>query len=517
MAIFDGLARDVRFAWRSFRRTPLVALTIVATVGLGLGLVTAVFTVLNLYVFRVDAVHRPHELFAVERDRSASAEPARFTRLEYETFLRETAVFSDAFAQTSDFDAWIEGRRMEGALVTGNFFHVLGVGAARGRVLTPDDDQPGGPAVMVLSHRAWARQFASDPGVLGRTVRVNDAPFRVVGVMPDGFRGLTVAPLDFWAPLAIAAPFRLAHDGRDAADHLDIVGRLAPGVAEGQAEAQVQAWDIRRAAARGAERPATRLTLEPRLGTVSQPAEVLLVFAPLFFAFGLVLLIGCANVANLLFGRAVARQREIGIRLAIGASRRRIIWQLLAESLLLAVVAAAIGFGVSRLALAAVVYAVTNTFPPELGDIRIDAPAADWRVALFLAGGAIVSTLFFALAPALQSTRLDLVRAIRGEVVRSARPGRARDALIALQVAGSALLLISAAVFLRSSWAAATVDPGIRTSDTLNVAVLDENRRAAVLDVVRRDPGVVSMAASWPGGPLGGRAAAAEGLARTTN
>ena len=231
---------------------------------------------------------------------------------------------------------------------------------------------------------------------------------------------------------------------------------------------------------------------------------------PLFFAFGLILLIGCANVANLLLARAVARQREIGIRLAIGASRRRVVCQLLTESLLLALVSAALAFGISRLVLEAVVYTVMSTLPSDIGDIRLAVPPADWRVALFLVAGAMVSTLFFALAPALQATRFELVRAIRGEVVRDARPGRARDALVALQVTASVLLLICAAVFLRSSWAAATVDPGIRTADTVNVSILNEQRRGAILDVVTSEPLVASVAASWPGG-LGGRAAFADG------
>ncbi len=191
-ALLDSVVRDVRYAFRSFRRAPLVALTIVATVGLGLGLVTVVFTILNAYLFRVDEVRNPHELFAVERQRSADAEPATFTRAQYDALVRETDVFSDAFATTPDVTAWIEGRRREGRLVTGNFFHVLGVSAERGRTLTPSDDEPGRPPVIVLSHRAWSQHFASDPGVLDRTVLLNGASFQVVGVMPEGFRGLEV-------------------------------------------------------------------------------------------------------------------------------------------------------------------------------------------------------------------------------------------------------------------------------------------------------------------------------------
>jgi predicted permease len=508
-ALLEGVVRDVRYAFRSFRRTPLVALTIVTTVGLGLGLVAAVFTILNAVIFRADEVRDPHELFAVERQRTANAEPEGFTRPQYDALVRETSVFSDAFAMGPDTDSWIEGRRMEGSLVTGNFFQVLGVSAARGRTLTPSDDEPGGARAVVLSHRAWSRHFASDPAVLGRIVLVNGAPFHVVGVMPEGFRGLTVAAPDFWAPLSLLGEFRRSLQGREDAVGIHIIGRLEPGLSRGQALAELRVWDSRRAAETSGERPAGNLVLEPRQGTIPLSAEAALLFAPLFLAFGLILLIGCANVANLLLARAVARQREIGIRLAIGAARRRIIWQLLTESLLLALVSAALGFGISRLVLTVAVYAVTSTWAPAFGDIRLAVPPADWRIALFLVTGANVSTLFFALAPALQATRLELVRAIRGEVVRDARPGRARNALVALQVAASVLLLICSVVFLRSTLAAASVDPGIRTADIVIVGVLNEQMRGSLLDVVTSEPSVASVAASWPGG-LGGRAAFVE-------
>jgi len=517
LGLVDGLVRDVLYAGRSIRRAPLVSLTIVTTVAIGLGLVAVVFTLLNEVIFRVDQVRNPHELFAVERQRSAEAAPTSFARSQYDALIRETSAFSDAYAIT-DVNSRIDGRRMEGSLVTGNFFHVLGVSAARGRTLTPSDDEREDARVIVLSHRAWSRYFASDPGVLTRSVVVNGSPFQVVGVMPEAFRGLTVAAPDFWAPLPAVGRFRRVDAGRDRSVGIGIVGRLKPGLSREQALAELRVWDSQRPAESSLERPApskaegraSNLVLEPRQGTVPLTADVMLLFTPLFLAFGLILTIACANVANLLLARGVTRQREIGIRLAMGAGRRRIIRQLLTESLLLALVSAALAFGISRIVLTAAVDVVTNTWAPAIGDIRLAVPPADWRVALFLVGGAMVSTMCFALAPALQATRVELVRAMRGEVVRDARPGRARNALVAVQVTASVLLLICSAIFLRSAWGAATIDPGVRTVDTVFVSIANEQARGALLEAVKSEPPVVSVAASWPGALGGGRAAFAE-------
>ena len=491
IGVVDDLTRDILYAFRTFRRAPLTAITIVATVALGLGLITVVFTIYNIAFLRVDAVRNPGELFAVERPTAPGADASLpFTRAEYDAIRRETAVFTDAFAMLRALRTRIDGRPLTAALVTGNFFPVLGVRAALGRPLTPDDDErSAGRPVIVLSHRGWNKLFAGDPLVIGRSVRVNGLPYEIVGVMPDGFRGLGIGPPDYWAPLALAGQFRDDYAGSEAKIPIDVVGRLKPGMSPESAAAALTVWASGRIDLETSPGRPASIRLRPRQGTSPDDAgEALLVFSPIFFAFGLILMIGCANVANLQLARGVSRQREIGIRLSLGASRRRIIRQLLTESLILALAAAACGLAVSRLFLAGAVYAATTTMPPEIAEqLNVGAPAADWRVVVFLVAGAIVATVFFALVPALQATRLELVRTIRGDVTRDARPDRARHALIAVQVGASALLLICAAIFLRSAFAAATVNPGVRTSDTLMVNIVNEARRAVLLQAVSAD------------------------------
>jgi predicted permease len=498
----DDTARDVVYALRTFKRAPFVAFTIVSTVALGLGLVTVAFTLLNALLFRVDAVPDVHEMFAVERPQTSDGERQRFTRAQFDALRRETDVFTDAYAEATDVDSLLDGRLIFGTFVTGNFFQVVRVAAAMGRRLMPADDElSGGQPVMVLSHRGWDRLFARDPAILGRRLLVNGISFEIVGVMPKEFRGLTVAPDDYWAPLSMLGHVRPIHRGRDANVGVDIIGRLKPGLSWQTARAGLAIWDTRQSKRSPIERGASNITLVPKRGTLELTLETVLVFAPLFFAFGLILLIGCANVANLLLARAVARQREIGIQLSLGATRPRIVRQLLTESLLLALAAAAAGFAISRVVLQAIISAVMTSMAADLGDIRLSVPDADWRVLLFLIVGAGVSTMFFGLVPALNATRIEPVRTLRGEVVGGARPGRVRNVLIGLQVCASALLLISAAVFLRGAFAAATFDPGVRTSDTIVVQIASEPNRSAIVQALTAEPSVAAVAATWPDAP----------------
>jgi predicted permease len=497
-AVVDNTIRDVQYALRAFAKAPLAAFTIVVTVAIGLGVVAVLFTIFNTLIFRVDQVPDIAEMYAVERTPSASGDGSALTRPIFEAMRADTQVFTDAYATVPGIVLHVDGRRMAVMLVTGNFFQVVRVSPVLGRGFMPADDaRSGGNPVIVLSDKGWDRHFNRDPNVLGRTVLVNGAPFEIIGVTAAGFRGLEVNAPDAWAPLSQLGQFRPADRGREDAAGVEIVGRLKRGVSKDNARAQLAAWDSNQSADT-VDRRSTNLDLLPRRGTVPQPLEAIALFAPLFVAFGLILMIGCANVANLLLARGVARQREIGIRLSLGASRRRIVRQLMTESVLLATVAAAVGYLISRLALEGAVYWTLRTMPVDIGDINLNVPAADWRVAVFLVIGAVAATGFFALMPALQATAIDPVRTLRGELVKDARPGRARNVLIGVQVFASALLLICAGVFLRSAIASARFDPGLRTADTVLIDIDSEPKRAAMIQAVTSDATITAAAAVRP-------------------
>jgi predicted permease len=495
-AFIDNTIGDLHYALRTFRRAPLASLTIVVTVAIGLGVVAVLFTVLNVLLFRTDSVPDITAIYAVATPQQANGGPSQFTRQRFEALRSETNVFTEAYAALTGVKLRVDGRMMAVNLVSASFFRVVNVNPMIGRALSAaDDDRAGGNPVLVLSDTGWQRHFNRDPNVIGRTVLVTGAPYEIVGVMPEGFRGLEVSAPDFWAPLVRVADFEPEVRGAEDKVGIEIIGRLKPGLSVASARAQLAAWDSNQSAT--TDRTMS-IELLPHRGTVDQPLEAVALFTPLFFAFGLILLIGCANVANLLLARGVARQREIGIRLSIGASRRRIVRQLLTESVLLALAAAAGGYLVSRLALESAVYWAMRTMPVDLGDVNLSVPAADWRVALFLVLAAIAATAFFALVPALHATRIEPVRTLRGELVKDARPGRARNVLIGVQVFASALLLICAAIFLRSAIAAAEFNPGFRTADTLLFDAFNDNKRDAMLQALANDPTVTAFAGVRP-------------------
>ena len=319
---------------------------------------------------------------------------------------REAGVFSDAFAVLPDVNSRIDGRMMEG-----HYRHRQLLPGARGGRRAREDADAGrrprpGRQVIVLSHSGWSRLFTGDQNVVGRNVLINGFRYEIVGVTPEGFRGLSFAAPDYWAPLSLAGQFRPWLAGREEMAGIDVIGRLKPGLSERTALAGLAVWDSGGGAAIPPGRGAPNISLQPRGTPTPLSPGVLLAFSPLFFAFGLILMIGCANVANLLLARAVSRQREIGIRLSLGASRVRVVRQLLTESLLLALAAAACALAISRIILDVTTSVLMSTMPPELAEmVSLAAPGTDWRVAVFLVVTAIISTVIFGLVPALRATR----------------------------------------------------------------------------------------------------------------
>ena len=477
LAWFETWKQDVRYALRGFRRSPAFVLGVVGAIGLGIGLNTTMFTVFNGYVLRPFAVHDPYGLYGFSWHDKAGRGHS-FSVAQYEDLRRSTATFSDVLAYVS-FVAQVDGRSLFGGLVSGNYFSTLGVGMMHGRPLLPDDNA----AVMVVSYKAWRNKFAGDPDLVGRKVYLRGQPFEVVGITSPGFAGVENLPAGFWVPLQAWSALMEGDDlfGPKQPARLSLIGRLQPGATPESAKAALLPW-LRHAAADAAgvslRLNATPVPLEP---------DTVLSFIPLFTAFGLVLLIACANVSNMMLARALARRREIAIRISLGAARARLVRQLLTESILLALPAALLGFAIAAATLAGAQRLLFATLPPALGKVvAIEGMDPDWHVFLFAVAASTGAALVFGLLPAVQSTRVQLT---------AARPARLRNILVVTQVAVCTLLLISTAVVLRSQGRAAAQPVGLDTRGVWDVRVLSRHQQK-VIDQLAAEPGVEAVAAA---------------------
>jgi predicted permease len=474
------MLRDLRFALRTFRHNPGFAVVAIISLALGIGANAAIFSMAEFLLLRPLPVPHPSGVVVVQaRLRGESVGLFQQAGLSYPDYMdlqKKNKSFSGLTASQYYLFGFAQDKttlpKMKyGALVSGNFFSVLDVSPALGRCFRADEDQvPGRDAVVVLGHDLWENDFASSPDVIGKSVFLNGLPFTVIGVAPEPFRGPIVwMRADLYVPLAMQPALAGAPQQNELEMRgvrvLRVVGRLKPGVSVGQASAEAKLIGQQLAQAY----PETNRTCSLNVGTywqtqIEQYSTPALGYLLTLCLAGVVLLIACANIMNLMLSRASARSREIALRLAIGAGRLRLIRQLLTESLVIAILGGALGLLIAQ--------ASANLFSriripsdiPVVFDFGIDS-----QVLLFVLLVSVASATLFGLAPALQSSKPDLVGALKAGAVAEGRQRRllGRNALVIAQVAGSLLLLVFATQVFRGASVLLSSSIGFRVAHVL--------------------------------------------------
>jgi len=484
--------RDVRYAVRTLVRAPGFTAIIVCTLALGIGANTAIFSLLDQVLLRRLPVKDPERLIQLDDPgtfRGRTMNNRTFSYPMYQDFRDRNDVFSGvlARAQVAATISW-KGRaeRVTGELVSGNFFDVLGTRPHLGRLFTQSDDTtPGGHPVAILGHGYWTRRFGSDPTVLNQSITVNGHPMTVVGVAASGFTGVDVGGAsDVYVPIMMKAQMTPTWNDLDnrRSRWVNIFARLKPGVTMEQADAgmqvlfkQILEQDIKEYTD-ATERFRTRflaktLVLMPGQKGESnirrQFSDSLIVLMAMV---GLLLVIACANVANLLLARATSRHKEVAIRLAVGAGRMRIVRQQLAESLVLALSGGALGLIVASWTGALLIGSLPGASD---GSVTLSSDP-DLRVMSFTLGLSIATALLFGIAPAIQSTRSGVAGTLKDEaggVVGGTGHARVRKGLVVAQVALSVMLLAGAALFARSLYNLRSLDPGFTVDRLLSFGI----------------------------------------------
>jgi predicted permease len=512
----EDMFQDLRFGVRMLMKSPGFALVAVFSLALGIGANSSVFSLLDATLLKPLPVKQPEQLVIV--DVQTPSQPGRgFSLYSYPVFreMREkNTVFSDIFARSGlqmSLSSGGQTERVLGEVLSGNFFSALGVNALLGRLLTEEDDRtPGGSPVAVISFNFWQRRFGADPQIVGQTVSLNSYPFTIIGVAPQGFHGVEVgAAPDVRIPLMMDGQVRPRPGGsifeQRGSWWLSVMARLKPGVSIEQAQAATDTIyqiarepDVRRVTGDTTDDRnfrALRIHLESaKTGASNLSREFSQPLIVLMCMVGVTLLIACLNVANLLLARATARQKEIAVRLALGAGRFRLARQLLTEGFLLSALGGSLGLLFARWGTA-----ILLGFLPQGRALEIKP---DLRMLGFTLGVTMLSALLFGLAPALQATRPNLVPALKNDAVvvtgggRRWEPGRL---LAPLQVALSLVLLVGAGLFARSLRNLKTVDNGYNTDQVVTMA-LDPAQNGYKIEGLRNFYGQLSeRLAALPG------------------
>jgi hypothetical protein len=477
--------RDVRHGVRTFSRNPAFTAAAVVTIALGIGVNTGIFSVLNAVTLRdlpaanadqLVSIHQTVEGRAVAT-RSRSEGENTFSTSEYRTYRDRARTLAGIMGYSPPAIVTLGGealREITGTFVTCDYFEVLQQPLALGPGFSARHCEPGAAPAIVLGHDVWSTAFGADPGIIGREVLLNRQPLTVVGVAPERVHGVDMVLASYFAPIATQPLVQPGFDlySEDAATWLTLIGRKSDETSLEQVRAELAAV----AAQIDRERPPrqTRLTVA-RARYNSEPGdrqETLAVGAVLMTAFGLVLLLACANVANLLLARATGYSREIAVRFALGASRARIVQQLLTESTLISFAGGLLGSVVAMWSVQGLVAFALSTLPPELPALTIDA-RPDLRVLLFALVASLATGVAFGLAPALQASRQDLHSTMKQDAPSAGghrSNTRLQSVLLGVQVSVCMVLMIVAGLLLRGLQATQTVEPGFNYADAVSVS-----------------------------------------------
>jgi predicted permease len=465
------LWQDLRYGFRSLIRKPGFTIVAIIALAMGIGANSAIFSVVNSILLRPLAYHDPEQLVVINHDYPKIDLKASVSAIGYSHY-RDNAQSFESVAATTGGSFNLTGRgepeRLNGALVTHNFFSTLGARPALGRLFLPEEAQPGKNKVVVLGHSFWQRRFGGESDIVNKSIMLNDENYTVVGVMPPSFQfGREIGQvIDLWTPIAFT-PAQLSYNNLTN-EFLFVIARLKPGVVIQQAQAELDtiANSLRQqylpwAATRSEWGLTTESLRELVVGNIRRPLWILMGIV------GLVLLIACANVANLLLARAADRQKEMAIRTALGAGRWRVVRQLLTENALLALSGGVAGLLLAYLGINALVK-INEVQIPRAHEIGLD-----WRVLAFTLCVSLLTGVIFGFLPALHSSKADLHDTLK-EGGRSGSSGArawVRNMLVVLEMALALVVLVSAGLLMRSFWRLQQVNPGFVPQNVLAMSL----------------------------------------------
>ena len=477
------LIQDLKHAFRMFRQNRAFTAAAIAALALGIGANTAIFSVVSAVLLKPVPFPDPDRVVLFmntsPQGSGPNASPAKFAH-----WRQQTTVVQDATAFRTNVVNYTGGQfpeQLRAGEVSADYFRLFGARVVMGRTFTPEEDRPGGEKVAVLSYGLWTRRFSADPAIIGKSISLSGDPFVVIGVISPDF---DIA--EFGPEPDLFVPFQLDPNTVDQGHFFQAAARIKPGVTLEQAQAQLKlSADGFRTKFPQALQENNSFSVERLQQVFVRNARPTLLILSAAVAF--VLLIACANVANLLLVRATARKREVALRAAIGAGRGRIIRQLLTESVALSVVGGAIGLALGVLGIRALL-TINTAGLPRIGD-QGALVGIDWRVLAFTAAVSVVTGIVFGLMPALQSSRTDLNRTLKDSVIQSGatfRYNKARSILVVVEVALALLLLVGSALLIRTLVNLRNVNPGYDASNILTMRMSLAGAKYVKTDVVEQ-------------------------------